>query len=573
MPRNVLNVNNDSELLSYIINANPELRENIDLPVQGESIAPIGRIIVKNERFKNAFINTINLIGLTIVDRNGFEDPWQSFTERGRINMGQTVREIFIEIAKVFDYHETVDNPTNFLNTVVPDIFNYLHELNFQKYYKTTTSDEEIAMAFNREGELMNLITRIIDSNYGGYQYDRYIISKYMLCRRILDGTMTPVNIPNYNSLTYRERAEQMKNISDKMTFKKPLYNPAGVRTQSAFEDQFLIMDTSFEAGYSASVLATSFFQDPAKFKTNLALCDGFNEHDTARLMEVLKDQYVPFTEDELTALAKVPAVLIDREWFQIYTYNLDNSADPNGNGDGLRATTFFNPETLRNTHWLHVWKVFSTSPFMNGVVFLANVVPAVSAVVVSPSTADVSVGQNVQMTAGVTTTGFANKSVLWEITADSETDPTKQATINQNGLVKIPAGHAKYNAGTQGDYRMAITTALATSESITIDGITYTADASDDTAAKQASAIAALFSGSVKYTVSVVSSTTVKFLEKSGKYGEGAPTYDDSSLTTGEVTWSTTTPGVASNTGQIAVKATSVFDNTTNGTATLTVK
>ena len=32
-----------AELLSYIINSNPILSENIDLPVQGQSIAPIGK--------------------------------------------------------------------------------------------------------------------------------------------------------------------------------------------------------------------------------------------------------------------------------------------------------------------------------------------------------------------------------------------------------------------------------------------------------------------------------------------------------------------------------------------------
>ena len=45
----VLKVQNDSELLSYIINENPLLKSEIDLPVQGESIAPIGRLIVSNE--------------------------------------------------------------------------------------------------------------------------------------------------------------------------------------------------------------------------------------------------------------------------------------------------------------------------------------------------------------------------------------------------------------------------------------------------------------------------------------------------------------------------------------------
>ena len=39
-----LNVTNSAELLSYVINQTPILKENIDLPVQGESIKPIGRI-------------------------------------------------------------------------------------------------------------------------------------------------------------------------------------------------------------------------------------------------------------------------------------------------------------------------------------------------------------------------------------------------------------------------------------------------------------------------------------------------------------------------------------------------
>ncbi len=57
-----LAVTTDAELLSYIINVTPELRDEIDLPVQGQSIAPIGEIIVNNERYRNAFINTVNLI-------------------------------------------------------------------------------------------------------------------------------------------------------------------------------------------------------------------------------------------------------------------------------------------------------------------------------------------------------------------------------------------------------------------------------------------------------------------------------------------------------------------------------
>ena len=44
----VLKASTDSELLSYIINVTPELSSEIDLPVQGQSIAPIGKLILSN---------------------------------------------------------------------------------------------------------------------------------------------------------------------------------------------------------------------------------------------------------------------------------------------------------------------------------------------------------------------------------------------------------------------------------------------------------------------------------------------------------------------------------------------
>ena len=73
--KKIIKATSDSELLSYIINVTPELQSEIDLPVQGESIAPIGKIIMNNQRYKNAFINTVNLIGLTIIKRNGWDNP------------------------------------------------------------------------------------------------------------------------------------------------------------------------------------------------------------------------------------------------------------------------------------------------------------------------------------------------------------------------------------------------------------------------------------------------------------------------------------------------------------------
>ena len=562
----VLKVNSDSELLSYIINVTPELASEIDLPVQGQSIAPIGKLIMSNERFKNAFINTINLIGLTVIDRNYWDDPWESFTERGTLNWGQSVRELIVDIADVYDYNQYATSATHFLENVVPNVYNYIHEVNYQKFYKTTTSDEQMAMAFNTEGGLMDLIEKIVGSLYEGYKYDKYIVNKYMLCRRILDGTITSVEIDGYNSLTPRQRVSFIKNISNKMTFRSPNYNPAGVRVATPFADQIMILNTDFEADLSTDVLATSFFLDEAKFKTDLALIDGFNNQDTARLTELLGAAYEAFTNDELTALGNIPCVIIDREFFQDYNYSLDNMSD--GATNGTRATNFFNPETLKNNHWLHTWKVVSTSPFKQAVVFTKDVTPAVSAVTVSPSTASVSVGQSLQLTASVTTAGFANKAVQWSIAHDGETREGRKATIDNNGLLKIPSGHV-YGNGTQGVYTVTISTALATTDTVVIDGVEYTPDAEADSATKQATAIKNLFSDSTKWTVTSASGV-ITFTEKAGMYGVGAPVVDKSQVITGVIAEATTTAGVPS--GAVTVRATSIYNTAVSGTSAITV-
>ena len=434
----VLKVNSDSELLSYIINENPLLKSEIDLPVQGESIAPIGRLIVSNERYKNAFINTVNMIGLTIIDRNYWEDPWENFTNGRILNYGDSARELAVDIADVFDYNEYAENPTHFLQNVVPNVYNYIHRINYQKFYKTTTSDEQIAMAFVNEGGLMGLIEEIISSLYEGYKYDKYIVNKYMLCRRILDGTTTSIEIENYANLTPRQRVAKMKNISNLMTFRSPNYNPAGLRIATMFDRQIAIINTDFEADLTTEVLATSFFRNDAEMKSRMAMIDGYDRHDTARLLEVLGDQYVAFTDAELSALGNVIGNIIDDEFFQNHTYSLDNASD--GSADGIRRTSFFNPETLKNNHWLHYWGIKSTSPFKNCVT-LTKVAPSITSVTVSPATATVSAGMDVQLSASVVTVGFANKAVTWSV-VEAEGETTGKVTVDINGKVHVPSDY-----------------------------------------------------------------------------------------------------------------------------------
>lgn len=442
-----LKVNDSAELLSYIINQVPELSANIDLPVQGESIKPIGKLIISNPVYKNAFLNTINLISLTVITRNHWDNPWKKFTDKGTLTFGQGVREVIVDIANVYDYNEMIKNACNFCKTEVPNVLSYIHELNYQKFYKTSTSDEQMAMAFERE-DLFSLIDEIINSLYEGMEYDDYQVAKYVLARRILEGTVTAVQIENIANKRDRDVVAEIKAYSNDMTFRSPTFNPAGIRKATSFDDQFAIVSTKFDAKFTTNVLATSYFRSDAEMKANMELCDGFGNFDINRLNKVfgkrdengdlIENQYVagyiPLTEEEMSTLNQIPCVIVGRDFFQFYRYGLDNMA----NG---RKTEFFNPQSLRTNHWLHIWGVVSSSPFENAIVFTTTK-PAVNLIEISPAELSVSAGIPVKLTANVKTTGFANKSVIWKITQDPEQDPTKKATVDINGNVTIPKDH-----------------------------------------------------------------------------------------------------------------------------------
>lgn len=431
-----LKVNNSAELLSYIINQTPILKENIDLPVQGQSIVPIGKIIMQNERYKNAFLNTVNLIGMTVITRNTWDTPWEDFTNKGTLQYGHQIREVITDIANVYDYNQSLSNEEDFIKTVVPNVLSYIHTLNFQKYYKTTTSDSQMAMAFENE-DLFSLIDDIINSLYEALKYDKFLVNKYMLARRILDGTVTAVQIKNFASKSDRDIVADIKAVSNKMIFRSPFYNPAGIRKATRFEDQFAIVNTDFDAKFTTNVLATSYFRTDAEMKSNMALIDGFGTFDTDRLAEIFAkrdasgniisgeylDGYTPLTTAELTALAEIPSLIIGRDFFQNYAYAFDNGAPE-------KATEFYNPQTLKTNHWLHFWGVFSTSPFENAVVFTQSA-QAVTSVSVSPSASTLSVGGKVKLEATVVTTGFANKSVTWS-------SSNENVTVDQEGNVVV---------------------------------------------------------------------------------------------------------------------------------------
>lgn len=419
-PKIVTLTNSSVDILNAIRNnATQNYRDYIPkATVDADSIRQIGAIIMDYPALQNEFLSAlVNRIGRVLITSKMYDNPW-AFFKKGLLEFGESVEEIFVNIAKPFQFDPAVAE-TNVFKREIPDVRAAFHIMNYQKYYKATISNDQLRQAFLSWQGISDLIAKIVGSMYTGANYDEFQTMKYMLARHILDGHMYPVEIPAVETANMKSIVSVVKGVSNKFTFLSPNYNLAGVQTYTAKNDQYMLINSQFDATMDVEVLASAFNMDKAEFSGRRVLVDSFGSLDTDRLSELFAGDstYVEISSDELKALDAIPAVLVDRNWFMIF----DNF---------YNFTEQYNGEGLYWTYWYHVWKTFSVSPFANNALFIPGT-PGVTSVTVTPSRSTVAAGQSVQLSANVVTTNFAPKSVTWSVNSE-------YAKVDNSGKVTV---------------------------------------------------------------------------------------------------------------------------------------
>lgn len=456
-PKIVTLTNSSVDILNAIRNnATNNYRDYVPYATpDAESIREIGTIIMDYPALQNEFLNAlVNRIGLVLITSKMYSNPLAVF-KRGTMEFGETIEEIFVELAKPFQFDPAVAESEIFKREI-PDVRSAFHVMNYQKFYKETIQNEQLRQAFLSWEGITDLISKIVDAMYAGAAYDEFLAMKYLLAKMILNGRLYPVAIPQPVAANASTIVTQIKDVSNRWEFMSTSYNIAGVHTHVAKDDQYLIINSNFDAVMDVSVLAAAFHMEKAEFMGHRILVDSFGSLDTDRLNVLFKDDptYTKLTSAQLTALDAVPAVLVDKKWFMI----VDNM---------YKFTEQYNGEGLYWNYWYHTWKTFSISPFANSAVLVYGT-PAVSSIVISPATAVISAGQSLTLSAVVTTAYFAPKSVTWTAT-DGNGDPIDGVTINGAGILTVGAD---VNANT------AITvTATSVYDSTVKDTATITVD------------------------------------------------------------------------------------------------
>lgn len=411
-----------------------------------ESIRAIGSIIMNYPALQNEFLTAlVNRIGMVLITSKMYENPLAMF-KRGRLELGESIEEIFVELAKPFEYDPGTAESEVFKREI-PDVRAAFHVLNYQKFYKATIQQNSLRQAFLSWGGITDLISKIVNSMYAGASYDEFQAMLYMIAIHVLRGNLHPETVSAISAANAKSIVSKIKQTSNQYEFMSPDYNKVGVHNFSLKNDQYLLVNADFDAIMDVEVLASAFNMTKAEFTGHRVLVPSFGKLDTDRLDLIFHDDpnYEQLTSAELTALDAIPAILVDRDFFMI----IDNLYEftENYNGQGM----YWN-------YWYHVWKTLSVSPFANATVFVPGT-PAITSVTVSPSAATVEPGQSLNLTAEVVTTNFASQEVIWTLSEGAEAtidiygtltldpDATAAATITVTATSKVDS--TKYDTAT----------------------------------------------------------------------------------------------------------------------------
>ncbi len=402
-----------------------------------ESIRAVGQAITSFQPRMNEFINAlVNRIARVVITSRMYSNPW-AFAKKGVLAMGETIEEIFVDIAEAQPF-----DPENAWQTVFrrnkPDVRTMFHAMNLQTKYPVTISQEQLRQAFVSMEGVTDLISRIVNSLYSAANYDEFIMMKYVIARLALEGAMPHNAITAVtDSTTATAAIISMKASHTKFGFMSNNYTIAGNRTFVENNDVYVITTADFDAITDVDVMAKAFNMDRANWLGRHVSVDSFsfNASEISRLDELLaNDDYYQsnkFSANDLSALATITAMTMDKNFFQVY--DVLNQFTENYNGDGLYWNEFY-----------HVWRIYSASPFVN-VLMYTSTADALTSITASGATS-ITTGGNVTRSLYTVSTwtgasAFLNKGVAWSVAKTTgQTGQTGTATVDEFGNVTFSA-------------------------------------------------------------------------------------------------------------------------------------
>lgn len=360
MPKKIavstLNASTIDILNTIRANASAQYQSLVPVVATEHDLPAVGDVLFGYPGLANEFISALmNRIAYVRIKSATFNNPFVAL-KKGFLSNGEVVEDVFVQMAKAREFSAEKAEARE-LKRSLPDVKAAFHAINWRVYYPVSIQDEDLRQAFLSMDGVQEMIAKIVDSVYRGASYDEFLLCKYLIIKAVSHGKMYPVA---FDATKMDEAATAFRGYSNALTFVSDKYNEAGVHTNTDKANQYIFMDSHFNAAFDVEELARAFNMDRAEFFGKLQLIDDFTSFDNDRFEAIRaeSDGLEEVTAAELALMADVKAVLVDGEWFQIYD-NLD------------KMTEKYVASGLYWNYFYHVWKIVSSSPFSNAIVFV----------------------------------------------------------------------------------------------------------------------------------------------------------------------------------------------------------
>lgn len=337
-------------------NASQQYQDMVPSVTRYEDIPRVGDVLFGYPGLQNEFVEALmNRIAFVSIKSATFYNPYANL-KKGYLLTGEVVEDIFVNIAKVYAFHNDTPVEKLELGKAEPDVNAAFYSTNWKVQYKTSVSDEQLRAAFVSMEGVQDLINRIIEQIYVAERYDEFLLFKYQIIKAVTAGYMHPVDV----GTTTASAATAFRGYSNLGTFPSTKYNEAKVLNNVPRDRQAIFMDSMYNAQFDVEQLAGAFNMDKTEFFGRLYLMDRWDEFDNDRWAEIRAqgNMVEEVTPEELEIMSHVKAVLVDEEWFQ----NYDKL---------LQMTNTYVASKLTWNYFLTAYKIIAHSPFSNAVVFV----------------------------------------------------------------------------------------------------------------------------------------------------------------------------------------------------------
>lgn len=311
-----------------------------------ENVADLKHAFASNQQLLNEFVQSmVNKVVKTIMTRLMVRNVLEQF-KRGSAELGDTIEEVHVNLASEHVY-DAVRGETEVWKREKPDVRAFYHKRNRQVFYKQTVSDMEVVKAFNSWNGVQSLITKIINSMYGGNKNDEYKYMKLIIESAYANGAFHVVPIEGLDTDSglkqFVEKAREYSLLVRDVNH----FNPLGVDNTTEESSLYVVLPARTQAKMDVNLLASSFNMDKADFISQRVGINYFGNED-------------------------ILAVLIDRDFYVVFDNLFEIRSLPN-------------PQNLETSYWLHVHQTLSYSPFNTAIAFVKGTVPAITSLVLTP--------------------------------------------------------------------------------------------------------------------------------------------------------------------------------------------